>query len=175
MQLLARLSGASVPLSLVLCALVMPLRLPGMSLFGLAPNWLLIWVVAWSLNRPIAIATISGAAAGLVQDAMTLPGDGTPAPTHTIGLAIAGALTALLQKQRYLQEDFISVALITFGMTVVAETAIAVQLTLQGNSLQLVWTLQQRITLASAVLSSLWSPVLYFPLSRLWQEPPRDL
>jgi hypothetical protein len=33
-----------------------------------------------------------------------------------------------------------------------------------------VWTLQQRIALSSAILSSLWSPAIYFPLSRWWRS-----
>jgi len=39
----------------------------------------------------------------------------------------SGILTARLQKQRYIQEDFISVALIVFGMAVLAETVTALQ------------------------------------------------
>jgi hypothetical protein len=38
---------------------------------------------------------------------------------------------------------------------------------LSGRNIAQIWELQQRITLASAILSSLWSPVLHFPLSRL--------
>ena len=78
------------------------------------------------------------------------------APTHALGLAIAGGLTALLQKQRYMQEDFISIALIVFGMAVIVETMHAVQLTAMGVNIDNVWTLQQRIALSSAILSSLW-------------------
>jgi rod shape-determining protein MreD len=92
------------------------------------------------------------------------------APTHALGLAIAGGLTSLLQKQRYVQEDFISIALIVFGMAVIVETMHAVQLTAMGSGMDNVWVLQQRIALSSAILSSLWSPVIYFPLSRWWRS-----
>lgn len=156
-------------LSLIICALVLPARFPGMTLMGLSPNWLLIWLVAWSINRPVLITIMAGVALGLLQDAMTIPSDVSLAPTHAIGMAIAGGLTSLLQKQRYIQEDFISIALIVFGMAVISETAIAVQLTLLGHDLTTVWTLQQRIALSSAILSSLWSPVLHFPMSRWWR------
>jgi rod shape-determining protein MreD len=156
--------------SLLICALALHLRLPIMTLMGLSPNWLLIWLVAWSLKRPVFIALIAGAALGLIQDAMTIPSDVTFAPTHALGMAIAGALTALLQKQRYMQEDFISVALIVFGMAVISETAIAIQLSFLGQNISEIWTLQQRITLGSAILSSLWSPVVHLPLSRWWRS-----
>jgi rod shape-determining protein MreD len=92
------------------------------------------------------------------------------APTHVLGLAIAGGITSLLQKQRYVQEDFISIALIVFGMAVIVETMHAVQLTLMGAKMGNVWALQQRIALSSAILSSLWSPAIYFPLSRWWRS-----
>jgi rod shape-determining protein MreD len=87
-------------------------------------------------------------------------------------MAIAGSMTALLQKERFIQENFISIALIVFGMTVISETAIAIQLTLFGQNLAQTWELQQRITLGSAILSSMWSPVLHFPLSRLTATRP---
>jgi rod shape-determining protein MreD len=164
------LSGLITLGSLLFCVLALPTRFPGMTLMGIGPNWLLIWLVAWSLNRPVLIAAIAGAGLGLLQDALTLSGDMQISPTHAIGMAIAGGVTALLQKQRYIQEDFISVALIVFGMAVVVETAIALQLTLIGRDIGIVWTMQQRIALGSAILSSLWSPVLHFPLSRWWRH-----
>jgi len=156
-------------LSLLVCALALHLRLPMMTLMGISPNWLLIWLVAWSIKRPVFIAIMAGAALGFLQDAMTIPGDVAFAPTHALGMAIAGGLTALLQKQRYMQEDFISVALIVFGMAVISETAIALQLSFLGQNISEIWTLQQRITLGSAIVSSLWSPVVHLPLSRWWK------
>ncbi|GBO56522.1 rod shape-determining protein MreD [Pseudanabaena sp. lw0831] len=144
-------------------------RFPGMTLMGIAPNWLLIWLVAWSVNRPVLLSVMVGIALGFIQDGMTFSGM-IIAPTHALGLAIAGGLTSLLQKQRYVQEDFISIALIVFGMAVIVETIHAVQLTVMGAGMDNVWTLQQRIALSSAILSSLWSPVIYFPLSRWWRS-----
>lgn len=155
--------------SLVICLLLMPARLPGMSIGDIAPNWLLIWLVSWSLNRPVLVAVMAGVAIGLVHDAVTVPADVAQQTfSHTWGMGLIGGLTALLQKQRYLYEDFISVALIVFGMTVLAETTIALQLSVLGYDLGQVWGHQQRITLISALLSGLWAPVLHFPLRRFW-------
>jgi hypothetical protein len=55
-------------------------------------------------------------------------------------------------------------------MAVIVETMHAVQLTTMGADMDNVWTLQQRIALSSAILSSLWSPAIYFPLSRWWRS-----
>ncbi|BAS58041.1 MULTISPECIES: rod shape-determining protein MreD [Leptolyngbya] len=158
-------NGAVTVASVFLCLLILPLRLPGMELAGISPNWLLIWVVAWSVKRVVWQGAMAGLILGLLQDGMT-----APEPTHAIGLMIVGALTAKLQKQRYVQEDFISVALIVFLMAVISETITALQFSFLGErSLSDIWTYHQFIALSSAILSSLWAPVVYFPLNRWWE------
>jgi rod shape-determining protein MreD len=152
--------------SVVLCLLALPMRLPGFELAGISPNWLLIWVVAWSVKRTVWQGAIAGLILGLLQDGMT-----APHPTHALSLIIVGAITARLQKQRYVQEDFISVALIVFLMAVIAETVTALQFSFIGDrSLVEIWTYHQFIALSSAILSSLWAPVVYFPLNRWWES-----
>jgi rod shape-determining protein MreD len=95
----------------------------------------------------------------------------SPHPTHALSLALAGILTAWLQKDRFVQEDFISVSLIVFGMTVVVETVATLQFSLLGyNTLAEIWTRHQLVALSSAILSSLWAPVVYFPLNRWWEQ-----
>jgi rod shape-determining protein MreD len=84
---------------------------------------------------------------------------------------LVGMLTARIQKQRFLQEDFISVAMIVFGMAVLGETIMALQFSFQGQRLLLeIWHYHQLVALSSAILSSLWAPLLYFPLNRLWNS-----
>ncbi|MEH2181164.1 rod shape-determining protein MreD [Nostoc sp.] len=153
--------------SVLLCLLLLPTRFPGMELLGIGPNWLLIWVVAWSVKRTVFAGALAGIVLGLLQDSMT-----STNPTHAIGLGIVGALTALLQKQRFIEEDFISIAVIVFVMAVLAETIFGLQLTLLGNERKVtdIWTYYQRVALASAILSSLWAPVVYYPLNSWWQR-----
>ncbi len=162
--------------SVLLCLIVLPMRLPGMELLGIAPNWLLIWVVAWSVKRTVVQGAIAGFVLGLLQDGMT-----SPHPTHTLSLALVGILTARLHKQRYIQEDFISVALIVFGMAMLAEAMTTLQFSFLSNfepginkfavsNFVELWKEHQRIALASAILSSLWAPVVYYPLNRWWQK-----
>ncbi|MEH2316340.1 rod shape-determining protein MreD [Nostoc sp.] len=153
--------------SVLLCLLLLLTRLPGMELLGIGPNWLLIWVVAWSVKRPVFSGAFAGIVLGLLQDSMT-----SPNPTHALSLGIVGILTSLLQKQRFIEEDFISIAVIVFGMAVLAETIFGLQLTLIGDERKItdIWTYYQRVALASAILSSLWAPVVYYPLNRWWQR-----
>lgn len=160
------LNGAVTVFSVWICLVLLPLRVPGMELAGISPNWLLIWVVAWSVKRAVWQGAMAGAVLGLLQDGMT-----SPEPTHALSLMIVGALTAKLQKQKYVQEDFISVALIVFLMAVISETITALQFSFVGDrSLSEIWTFHQFIALSSAILSSLWAPVVYFPLNRWWES-----
>jgi rod shape-determining protein MreD len=160
------LDGAITVGSVLLCVLMLPTRFPGMELLGIGPNWLLIWVVAWSVKRSVWEGVLAGVVLGLLQDAMT-----SPHPTHAIALGMVGFLTGLLQKQRFIQEDFISIALIVFVMAVLAETIFAFQLTLMGDGqAEYIWAYYQQVALSSAVLSSLWAPVVYYPLNLWWQK-----
>lgn len=159
--------------SVLLCLLLLPGRIPGIELLGVAPHWLLIWVVAWSVKRTAWQGAIAGLVLGLLQDAMT-----APHPTHTLSLIVVGVLTARLQKQRYLQEDIVSIALIVFAMAVIAETVLALQISVNQllssaslyPALPKIWLYHQRIALSSAILSSLWAPALYYPLNRWWDR-----
>ncbi|NEQ34123.1 MAG: rod shape-determining protein MreD [Leptolyngbya sp. SIO4C5] len=159
--------------SVLLCLLMLPTRIPGMEILGVGPNWVLMWVVAWSVKRTAFEGAIAGLVLGLLQDGMT-----SPQPTHTLGLILVGILTARLQKQRYIQEDIVSVALIVFGMAVVAETVTAIQISLHNlvqpgslyPPLTEIWVYHQRIALSSAILSSLWAPAIYYPLNRWWEK-----
>ncbi|HEY9907261.1 MAG TPA: rod shape-determining protein MreD [Thermosynechococcaceae cyanobacterium] len=152
--------------SILLCLLIMPTRLPGMELAGIGPNWLLIWVVSWSVKRTVFQSGVAGLALGLIQDGMT-----AHQPSHVLSLLLVGVLTARIRKERFIQEDFISIALITFGMAVIAETVTAIQYSFAGGrSVVDIWTYHQLIALSSAILSSLWAPVVYFPLNRWWQR-----
>lgn len=164
-------------LSILLCALIVFTRLPGMELLGIGVNWPLVWVVVWSLKRNAWQGAIAGLGLGLLQDALTSPypllenGVVNASPTHMLGLVLVGFLTGRFQKDKYFQEDFISVALLTFGMTLLAETLIALQLVLIGDrDFSSIWIAHQQIALCSAILSSLWAPVIYVPMNWFWER-----
>lgn len=152
--------------SVLLCLVLHFTRLPGMELLSIGPNWLLIWVVAWSVKRSVFVGGLAGIVMGMLQDGLT-----SPDPTHALSLGIVGMLTSLIQKQRFIQEDFISIALIVFGMAVLSETIFALQLTLmRDRQVESIWKYYQLVALASSILSSLWAPVVYYPLNRWWQQ-----
>ncbi|BAZ14388.1 hypothetical protein NIES4071_62310 [Calothrix sp. NIES-4071] len=152
--------------TVLLCLMMLPNRLPGMELLGIAPNWLLIWVVAWSVKRNAWQGALAGIILGLLQDAMTFTD-----PTHALPLGLVGFITGGIRLQRFIQEDFISIALMVFLMALFSEAVFASQFILSGGrDSTLVWAYFQRVALASAILSSLWAPVVYYPLNRWWQK-----
>lgn len=158
------LNGLIIGISVWLCSILMLLHFPGMELLGMSPNWFLIWLVAWSIKRTVWQAAIAGLAIGLIYDGMT-----TSQPSHLLSFLVVGVLTTKLNKQRYIGEDFISIALIVFFMAIVAETVLAIQSLWQSSfDLVMIWHNYQRIAIVSAILSSLWTPVLYFPLEKWW-------
>jgi rod shape-determining protein MreD len=137
-----------------------------MEIAGIGPNWLLVWVVIWSLKRNVWAAAIAGLILGLIQDGLT-----APEPTHVLSLISVGVATAKLQKERFVQEDFISVAVIVFGMALLGETIMAIQFSFMkdGRTLGQIWNYHPTIALSSAILGSLWAPIFYWPLNQLWQ------
>ncbi len=152
--------------TVLLCLMLLPNRLPGMELLGIGPNWLLIWVVTWSVKRNALQGAFAGVILGFLQDAMT-----SIEPTHALSLGLVGFLTGLMQKQRFIQEDFISIALIVFAMSAFGEAIFASQLVMSGDRNPAdVWAYYQRVALASSILSSLWAPVVYYPLNRWWEK-----
>ncbi len=122
-------------ISVILCILILPTRMPGMELLGISPNWLLIWVVAWSMKRKRTVlgAASMGLVLGFLQDAMTAPD-----PTHAVSLVVVAVLTVVLLKTWSLPADLVErdpipIALIVFGMAVLAETVMGLQFLAMGD------------------------------------------
>ena len=152
--------------SALLCCILLLLRLPGLELLGIGPNWLLIWVVVWSIKRTVGQGAIAGIVLGLIQDGLT-----SPHPSHVLGLTLVGIIAASFGKQKYAQEDFITIALIVFVMAIVTETILSIQFSLTFiNPLEQIRQYYQQRILASAIISSIWAPVLYYPLNIWWTK-----
>lgn len=158
------LNGLLIASSVVLCLLLSPTRLPGMELLGVGPNWFLIWVVTWSLKHKVLSSVIAGLTLGLLQDSMS-----SSYPSHVVVLVIVGFITARLQ--RHIKEDLITIVLLVFILSLIAEATIALQYALMElRPIDEIWLDYQRIALSSAVLTSLWTPAFYYPLHSWWEK-----
>jgi len=142
--------------SVFLCSILMLLRIPGMELLDTNPNWLLIWVVAWGIKRTLWQGAIAGFTLGCIYDGISLS-----SPSHILSFMLVGILTSALQKQKYLGEDFISIAFIVFFMTILAESVYAIEYA-RVNLLNpgQVFIKYKQIAIISAIITSLWSPVI---------------
>ena len=164
-NLLKILNIAFVVLSLIICVALMLFIIPGVELLGTSPNWLLIWLVAWSIKKSIWQGAISGLTIGWIYDALTLA-----SPSRTFAFILVGVCTARLQKQKYTGEDFISIAFIVFFMTILSETVFAFQyLRMHWLSISEVLPKYQQTAIISGIINSLWSPIFYYPFN-LWQR-----
>ncbi|NJK55812.1 MAG: rod shape-determining protein MreD [Pleurocapsa sp. SU_5_0] len=154
-----------ITISIAVCIVLMLVNIPGMELLEVNPNWLLIWIVAWSINKTAWSGAIAGLMIGCIYDGITLS-----APSHILSFVVVGVLTSSLKTQKYLGEDFISVAFVVFFMTFLSEAIFALQYG-QEHSINLTDLLQkyQQVVVISAIITSLWSPAFYYPLN-LWQK-----
>lgn len=149
--------------SALACCLLMFFRIPGMVLLETSPNWLLIWVVSWSIKRNIWQGAIAGLIMGCIYD-----GIAASSPSYILSLVVVGVVTSGLQKQKYIGEDFISVAFVVFFMTIIAETVYACQYAgYYSLSPSEIIDKYRQIVIISAIITSLWSPTFYYPFN-LW-------
>lgn len=151
--------------SIAVCIILMLVDVPGMELLEVNPNWLLIWVVAWSLNRTTWQGAIAGLTIGCIYDGITISN-----PSHILSFVVVGVLTSSLKTQKYLGEDFISVAFVVFFMTFLSEAIFALQYAGE-HSIGMTDLRQkyQQVVIISAIITSLWSPAFYYPIN-LWQK-----
>ena len=155
-----------VVVSVAVCSLLMLLDIPGMELLETNPNWLLIWVVAWSLKRTVWQSAIAGVAIGWIYDGLAIS-----SPSHVLSFVLVAVLTSSLEKQKYLGEDFISIAFIVFFMTFLAEAIYAVQYTIQYLvPFTEAIALYQQIAIISAIITSIWSPAFYYPFNLISEK-----
>ena len=126
----------------------------------------MIWLISWSLSKSVWSSAIAGAIVGLIYDGITLA-----TPSHVASFAIVGMVVASLQKQKYTGEDFISVAVIVFFMTITFEAIFAIQyLRMHLLDISDVLPKYQQIAIISAIVTSLWSPVFYYPFNLCQQK-----
>ena len=159
------LNCLSIIFAIFSCCLLSLHNFPGMELLGVSPNWFLILVITWSIKRSIWSAALGGLVLGWIYDGLIFA-----TPSHAFALVTIGVITASLNKDKYIEDNFISVLLIVFVMAIISETVFALQNILwQVRTPIDIWRDYLRIAFSSAVITSLWAPILYVPLTKWWQ------
>lgn len=137
-----------------------------MELLGITPNWFLILLVTWSVNKNLWASVTAAIVLGLIQDSLT-----GIYPSHVLSLVVVAVLTAKTYDQKSLKENIIFLMLIVFGMAIIGETITAIQYSIQGYQPLLdIWLNYQKNSLSSAIISSLWTPLIYYPLNYWWPK-----
>lgn len=156
--------------SLIICCLLLLIRIPGLELIGITPNWLLIWLVTWSIKRNLWQSIVASICLGLIWDSLT-----GFFPSHILGLVIVSLFTNNIYKDKYVKQDIIYLTLIVFGMAIINETIIALQYSIQTQiPLIDIWLNYQKNSLTSAIISSLWTPLIYYPLDYILSPLPSE-
>jgi rod shape-determining protein MreD len=158
--------GIIVLVSIIICCFLSLVRIPGMELLGITPNWFLILLVTWSVNKNLWASVTAAIVLGLIQDSLT-----GIYPSHVLSLVVVAVLTAKTYDQKSLKENIIFLMLIVFGMAIIGETITAIQYSIQGYQPLLdIWLNYQKNSLSSAIISSLWTPLIYYPLNYWWPK-----
>jgi rod shape-determining protein MreD len=171
-----------IAISAAICILMLPTRWPGMELLGVGPSWLVMWLVAWTLHRSIGSSLIAATILGLIQDGMTGGQLNLYGLTlsHVISLIVVVLTVDRLHKRQYVTSSVFGAVVLAFGMTILSEIILCGQHLLdlanfqftgsEAISIDTIWQDRSRSILISALVSSIWMPLLYYPLSRRWQH-----
>lgn len=155
-------------LSLIFSCLFLLVRIPGLQLINITPNWLLIWLITWNIKRNLWQSIVAAICLGMIWDSLT-----GFFPSHILGLIIVSFFTHNVYQDKYVKEDVISITLIIFGMAIINETIIALQYSIQTQiPLIDIWLNYQKNSLTSAIISSLWTPLIYYPLDYILSPLP---
>ncbi|KFF41281.1 MAG: rod shape-determining protein MreD [Candidatus Atelocyanobacterium thalassa] len=152
--------------SAVLSLLFSVVYLPGIEVFGAKVNWILIWVIVWSIKRKILQGIVGGLVMGLIQDSLTL---GTL--SHIPSLVIVGALSSRFRRNYFFGSNlysFLSIIVLVFILSLVAQGILFLEYILREiYSFEYINIYHQSSILLSAILSSLLSPILHYPMNIL--------
>lgn len=102
--------------------LLMLFRLPGLELAGVAPHWVLLWLITWAPGHAVWQGIIAVITLGFLLDALS-----TPYPTHALGLAIAGWILTAGYRRRWFSLEPIALISLCFGLAILLEATTALQ------------------------------------------------
>lgn len=139
--------------------------MPYVKVLGVTPDFVLIFAVCWAVIREPEEAWIVVPIAGFLRDLVT----SDPVGTSALAL-IPVVLFATAVRLRSLDSDFlptiavVAVSSITYGIISMAVLGATGQHIEVGQALL-------RVTLASALINALFSPILYLPIRWLTPQP----
>jgi rod shape-determining protein MreD len=158
--------------SVVLCTILGLTRLPGMELMGIGPNWFVIWLSIWCLDRTLIQAILAGFCLGWIQDSLSAPW-----PSHTIGMVIVSMGFHFCFTHRFWKSDVLFLPLLVMGGVVINDGILSILFSLQdGQPILQVWQQRPQLFWISPLLSAIWTPAFFWPLRQWWAgfKPPQS-
>jgi rod shape-determining protein MreD len=104
------------------CLFLLWIPLPGLSLLGYQPNWMIIWLLFWCLGRPAWVGAIAGAGIGLLIDSVA-----NPEPSHLLSSAVVGWLVGSWSRRQSAPPRTITLLLWLFLLVLLADGIFALQ------------------------------------------------
>lgn len=140
-------------LSAIALVLLMLVRFPGLELAGVAPHWVLLWLIAWAPGRAVWQGIVAGISLGFLMDALS-----SPYPSHALGLAIVGGLLTYGYRRRWFSLNPLVLMSLCFGLALLLEMVTALQFLVQLGGIES-WSSESSTT-AQRIIADLNRPLL---------------
>lgn len=150
--------------SVSICALLSLTRWPGTELSGFGPNWFVIWLAVWCIDRTWLQAILAGLCLGWLQDSLSADW-----PSHAISMMIIALGLQYCFANRIWKSDLLIAPLLVLVSVAINDGIFSLFLSLgQGLSPIHTWQQQPSLFWISPVLSALWTPAFFWPLRQWW-------
>ena len=150
--------------SILICALLSLTRWPGMVLSGLGPNWFVIWLGIWCIDRTLLQAIFAGLCLGWIQDGLS-----TGWPSHAISMVVVSMGIHACFANRVWKSDLLVAPIVVAVSVFINDGLYSLMLSfLQGLSPLHTWQQQPELFWISPLLSAIWTPAFFWPLRQWW-------
>ena len=150
--------------SVLLCSLLSLTRWPGMELAGFGPNWLVIWLGIWCIDRTLLQAIVAGVCLGWIQDGLT-----SGWPSHAVGMVLISIGLHYCFANRVWKSDLLVAPIVVFVSVLINDGIFSLLLSgvHQWSPLH-IWRQHPHLFWISPLLSALWTPAFFWPLRQWW-------
>ena len=131
---------------------------------GFGPNWFVIWLSIWCIDRTLLQAVVAGFCLGWIQDSLTAPW-----PSHTIGMVVIATGFYYCFANRFWKSDVLIIPLLVMFAVLINDGMLSMLFSLNdGLPLLHVWQQQPQLFWISPLLSAIWTPAFFWPLRQWW-------
>ena len=135
-----------------------------MELMGFGPNWFVIWLVIWCIDRDLLSTLFAAICLGLIADGLSAPW-----PSHVVGLVVVAGLVHSLYVHRFWKSDFFITPFIVMLGVLVNDGIMSILFSLKDDvSILYTWQQSPHLFWISPIISAVWTPAFFWPLRSWW-------